>query len=145
MRNCIRYPPSPTTTINNLPELVEHQAPVNTSFSVDRRNYLQNLGNQSDHRLNQLELRAAKILGMGILPFCLVILTLSIGSLVYFILNYQGLDTTRMNSVMTTFREFLLLHLIYIPAVFVVQSREFRSAVGRFCRFRRPKLNEQFG
>lgn len=144
VRSCIRYPLSSMRTNNNLTELVEQQVPITNSFSSDRRIRLQTLDN-SNHRINQLELRAARILGMGILPFCLVILTLCFSSVVLFILNYQGFDTARMNVIMLTFREFLLLHLIYIPSVFVAQSREFRSAVRRCCRFRQPKPTAQFG
>lgn len=97
-----------------------------------------------DRSLNRLELRAARILGLGIFPFCLMTLTLCANSVALFFFRYRGLDGFWIQIVMIAFRESLLIHLVYIPSVFIAQSREFRAAVKRFFRHRQPKSVGQY-
>lgn len=90
----------------------------------------------SGQRLSWLEMRAAKILTIGILPFCFVNLPSSLsGVAIYFVTKYLGSDYAGwLRILMVALRELILLHLIYIPAVFSAQSKEFRFASRRCCR-----------
>jgi len=90
----------------------------------------------SGQRLSCLEMRAAKILTVGILPFCFINLPSSLsGVAIHFVAKYLGNDYVGwLRILMVALRELILLHLIYIPAVFSAQSREFRFASRRCCR-----------
>lgn len=90
----------------------------------------------------RLELRAAKILGMGIVPFCVAKLVLSIVSVALLVSRYCQINTFWLYKSMLMSREVLLVHLAYIPVIFTAQSREFRVAIGRFCRYRQPPLTD---
>lgn len=93
-------------------------------------------GESSDHRMNVLELRSARILNLGILPFSLLTLTTMISSFLSVILRTQSIDDSLARTGMLTSRELLLISLVYMPFVFIVQSREFRLAVKRFYRIK---------
>lgn len=139
IRLCVRYAPSPVVeviqlTVQNGPEL-NNSSSSSEGSSESRRQRI----------VNRLELRAAWILGFGILPFCLVTLALCLCSSVFVILWTQGVEIDWMKNVILILREFLIIHLVYIPSVFITQSREFRAAVKRFYRFRRSQSVELFG
>jgi len=90
-----------------------------------------------------MEMRGAKILTVGILPFCFINLPSSLsGVVIHFVAKNLGNDYVGwLRILMVALRELILLHLIYIPAVFSVQSREFRLSSRRCCRccFRKRK------
>lgn len=134
IRHCVRY--APQLERNN-----QQESPIfnlNTASEEDV--------NSRRQRMNRMEVRAARILGLGILPFCVVSLTLCVGSFVLIGLRSKGIEGYWMKNVILIFREVILIHLIYIPTVFITQSREFRLAVKRFCRWqRRSQSIDQFG
>lgn len=107
---------------------------------VHRRHGTDNIG----QRIIQLELRATRILTMGILPFCLLTIPLS-GSSVCVFMSKQLNSATPLWIIllMVILRELFQLHLIYIPAVFIIQSREFQAAGWRFFRFKQPKSSTE--
>ena len=115
-------------------------------LALARQQFYQNYATTKNDSMNRnrLEIHAARILGFGILPFCLVHLTLCICGVIGTILKSQGFNTSLLRMVMMMCRELIRLHLIYIPVVFMTQSREFRAAFKRFCRFRKSKKAENF-
>lgn len=140
VRSCIHFsPPDKATTMELVPQKLTNSN--SSSICSDRHKFSQDISAQ---RLNKLEMRAARILGVGIFPFCLVTLTICVSSMVLVLFRYKGLDVFWIGFIMEAFREFLLLHLIYIPTVFIAQSREFRAAIRRFCRSRPPTSAVQF-
>ena len=97
-----------------------------------------------ERRFNRLELKAARVLTMGILPFCLLTIPLSGSSVVVFSSKHLGLSTPFwLMILMVVLREFLQLHLTYIPAVFIIHSREFQAAGWRFCRTKQPRSSTE--
>lgn len=145
VRTCIRYsPPDKSQSM----ELVNQQPSNSSSMSCDHHDYSQcntdHMSNKAKNRLNKLEIRAARILGFGIFPFCLVTLTLCISTVLLAFFRYKGLDVFWVKLIMEIFRDILIVHLIYIPAIFIAHSREFRAAGKRFCRNRRATSEDQF-
>lgn len=139
VRGCIRYAPSSRKDTNM--ELVTH--PI-SDISITA-SCIENVAATYQKRyLNRLELRATRILGMGVLPFCFVTLTLCVSSVTLIIFHTRGFEEFWLRVVMVVSREFLLTHLVYTPAVFVIQSREFQAALKRFCRFRQHKRVGEF-
>ncbi len=133
VRRCIHYLPS-----TNMELVVKHMYTPSNSGCLHRYD-------ATVSRISHLEMQVARILCVGILPFCLLTLFLCFITLALLVFRYQGVDASWINPVMEVFREFLIALLIYIPAVFVIQSREFKAAGRRFCRFRPPNLAAQFG
>ncbi len=140
LRSCIRYSAAANSynSFNN----VVHQDPPRTAVLLNSFSS----GNNENHadqsriitgptgqQLNELEVRAAKILTIGILPFCLINLPASIFSLVFhFIRINWGLEQAQsMAIIMVILRELILFHLIYIPIILVAQSRRFGSCSNR--------------
>lgn len=87
-----------------------------------------------NHRINRVELRSARILNLGILPFSFVTLTTIISAFLSVILNLKGMDESWARFVLLSSRELVLVHLVYVPFVFITQSHEFCFAVKRFYR-----------
>ena len=136
IRRCVRFAP----VLMDLQLAVLNGRGINNTSSPGE----ESVERQRQRIFNRLELRAAWILGFGILPFCLVTLTLCISSFVFVILRVEGIEVEWMEDVILTLRELLVIHLAYIPSVFVTQSREFRSAVKRIYRFHRFQSVEHF-
>ena len=130
VRSCILHSP-PT---NNTMELVA----INRHLSRRQRRRHDN-NNGYAERISRIEMRAARILGIGILPFCLMALSIFAINVAMLVCRYLDLDTSWIKLVMEIFREFLILHLIYIPSIYAAHSREFKAAGRRFFRFQRPK------
>lgn len=91
------------------------------------------------HRLSRLEVKAAKILNIAILPYCFVNLPASISGIIltcYMKKNVMSNDNSIywVLIVMLFLRVLTLLYqLIYIPTIFAAQSKEFRLARHRCC------------
>lgn len=137
IRKCIRYAPA----VENLEmePVHPHHPSLISSMNEEELNVNQVTVNR---RKNRLEIRAACILMFGIFPFCLVNLTVCILALCVD-LKSPTLFSSVLMAVMTVCRELLRLHFVYIPIVFVTQSREFHSAVKRFHRTRAiPSVND---
>ena len=143
LRSCIRY--SAAASSHNSSNNVVHQDPpraavlLNSSSSGNNENHADQsriITGPTGQQLNELEVRAAKILSIGILPFCLINLPASIFSLVFhFIRINWGLEQAQsMAIIMVILRELILFHLIYIPIILVAQSRRFGSCSNRSCR-----------
>lgn len=135
VRHCIRYSRARDKDVFSISNLDDSDIQRHVSSASGARIRI------PVRRIGLLELRASRILAMGILPFCLVTVPLSIGSAVTFV---HGIDAVWIKLAMVILREFLLLHLVYIPSVLIVQSREFRAALRRICRVRARKPNEQY-
>lgn len=97
----------------------------------------------SSHQLDQvcrLDLRAAKILSISILPFCITSLVLSIVGAALLLAAHYGQNNDLLldyGYMMLMFQDFLPVCLAYNPAVFVAMSSEFRLAAGHFFQCRR--------
>ena len=125
-------------TSNDLPfrlSVFPINLPHNRSIQIVERTEL-----GSSHQLCRLDLRAAKILTICILPFCLMILALSIVGAALLLAAHYGQNNDLLldyGYMMLMFQDFLPVCLAYNPAVFVAMSSEFRLAAGHFFRCRR--------
>ena len=114
---------APTSTANTIEEGGSWTAGAGTAAA-----------NQQQQEL--LELRAARFLTLGILPFCLISLPLSlIGVANYFVRQMmpeadpeKQVAGNWLNGIMMGLRELILFHLFYIPVVLLVKKRQFRTS-----------------
>lgn len=142
IRSCDR---SSSRNINTMESVTQQHTILSNLRSSGETNVREDPIEIVTQRINRLELRAARILSIGILPFCVVALSVCISSEALLICRFRGFNTYWMYNIMLIFRELLLFHLVYIPTVFVAQSREFRAAIRRFCRcVRRSRAATQF-
>ncbi len=164
IRICIRHSKamtkSSTSTAQSpppsIPSAVLAAALLNPSFNDSgggmrhfRRNAAQftSIFSPSGQRLSRLEVKAARILNIAILPYCFVNLPSSISGIIltcYIKKNVMSNDNNIywLLVVMLFLRVLTLLYqLIYIPTIFAAQSKEFRFARRRCyllcCRRRR--------
>lgn len=139
IRSCLRYAPAVENI--HLQQIYPHQT---SACSLKGEVFDMVEGRERSKRNNRLEIRAARILGLGILPFCLVNLTLCICGVARAFLESDGSETFWLRLVMKTCRELIRLHLIYIPIVFMSQSREFHAAAKRFHRSKKSTSVGEF-
>ena len=130
VRSLLRYPPASRN------ETIELDI-FNTNSSIVTVN-VPHRGSSARH-LNKLELRTTRILCIGIFPFCLIMFILCLVTVMLVVYRSQGLEVFwAVVFIMKIFREVLLVHLLYIPIAYIIQSREFLAAGRRFFRIRRP-------
>ena len=94
-----------------------------TSVSQRPNNRLRRITTPSGKQLSRLEMRAARILALGILPFCLVNFPAALfGAAFHFTRVVWGLEEINrwIALIMLVFREFILFHLIYIPVILIM-------------------------
>ena len=148
IRKCLRYAPAVENI--QLESIYRHQTSAcsinNDEFpriSARTRERERPAGGKDSRLLkNRLEMRAALILALGILPYCLINLTLCICALAGDMKSSE-FATSFLLKFMLTCRELIRLHFIYIPIVFATQSSEFRAAIKRFRRTRNtPSVDE---
>ena len=134
IRSCIEYSSENNRSTDNENSLAPLSVLLNSVSSSNNSRVVAVISSRNDHQ-NQLELKSAKILVTGILPFCLVHLPLTISSVVVVLIrSYWGTQyASWLYLVIMILRELILLHLIYIPSIYMGQSREFRAAGARFC------------
>lgn len=133
IRSCIRY----SSVSNETPSPPQVNRRLTAKITV--------ITGPDGQRLSRLEVKAARTLTVGILPFCLINIPLSVSSVaVVIIREHWGPEyAIWLAIVMLCMRELILLHLIYIPAVFMVQSSEFQSAGKRCCRCGYPNPHQR--
>lgn len=135
VRKCLRY--TPATEPIRLEPIHRLHTPVCSMNGEEIRS-----GGSDNSRKNRIEMRAACILALGNLPFCLINLTLCVCALVVD-LKSPGLFNSSLMTVVAICRELIRLHFIYVPVVFATQSSEFRSATKRLRRTKRtPSADE---
>ena len=85
-----------------------------------RQNHRLGITTPSGNQLSRLEMRAARILALGILPFCLINFPVALfGAAFHFTRVVWGLEEINqwLALIMLFFRELILFHLIYIPII----------------------------
>ena len=136
IRNFIRFSASNSNHPNEINLELERTNNQENASRLSNPNRM----TESNSRICQLELRASRILGIGIIPFCLTIFVLFLSTLTFITCRWQNLNASYITMIMLIFRETLLFHLLYIPTVFIVLSREFRAAFKRFFRHRTSRI-----
>lgn len=144
IRSCIRYSAAANSqqSSSNAVHQNSRTAAVllNSSSSGNNENQPGQLSiiiGPTGQQLNELEVRATRILTIGILPFCLINLPASISCLVFHFIriNWGHEQAQSMAIIMVILRELILFHLIYIPIILVAQSRKFGSCSNCLCQF----------
>jgi len=93
------------------------------STNSRRSNHRLRITTPSGKQLSQLEMKAARTLALGILPFCLINFPAALlGAAFHFTRIVWGLEEINrwLFLVMLVFRELILFHLIYIPVILMV-------------------------
>jgi len=97
-----------------------HTSPYWTGIFHLNSNHRLRITTPSGKQLSRLEMRAARILALGILPFCLINFPAALlGAAFHFTRVVWGLEEINrwLSLIMLVFRELILFHLIYIPVI----------------------------
>lgn len=114
IRKCIRF-------LSSVDDDIHQHSPDGGSRRPSLRNRL-------------LDIRPARTLAFGILPYCFVNFGICVSHIVRAGLQSCGMDIFVVRIFVLTCRELICLHLIYIPMVFMAQDHRCHTFIMEFFR-----------